>query len=433
MLTSFQRQAYASGAFTKSTLWNFTDLLLLYYFADIQGLGAAAAGLILMVSLLVSGVLDISLSLLLDRYNLHYQKVIASGAPLTVLSFAILFYPLPAGADYLFTFYLVVTILFRIGYALVDIPHNAMMGSLTRDSHERTRLSSSRIFYNSCAILLFAAFAGDTLAMLESQDNGMRTILLITASVFMLVNIYLCILPVWREGNLTAVKHPPPLSKAFRALLRNKAFMVLALYSLLPCIFIPVFYKSGVYFASMLFHDEKLTTWLIMSLAAGKLVALPWFNHLSQRMEKHHAMILALAGLAVTFLSFLLLIPATMTGACVYFVVCGFFSGGLLVLVWSALPDTIEYGARDQGIPNQALTFGAFHLVMRISDGLSFAVIAGALEYAAQSANADIESVLFVEIISLVASAGCLLGAVVLWFYPLTRAVHNALATEKDK
>ena len=140
MLTFFQRQAYASGAFTKSTLWNFTDLLLLYYFADIQGLGAAAAGLILMVSLLVSGVLDISLSLLLDRYNLHYQKVIASGAPLTVLSFAILFYPLPAGADYLFTFYLVVTILFRIGYALVDIPHNAMMGSLTRDSHERTRL-----------------------------------------------------------------------------------------------------------------------------------------------------------------------------------------------------------------------------------------------------------------------------------------------------
>ena len=76
MLTFFQRQAYASGAFTKSTLWNFTDLLLLYYFADIQGLGAAAAGLILMVSLLVSGVLDISLSLLLDRYNLHYQKVI---------------------------------------------------------------------------------------------------------------------------------------------------------------------------------------------------------------------------------------------------------------------------------------------------------------------------------------------------------------------
>ncbi|MDO6474317.1 MFS transporter [Alteromonas sp. 1_MG-2023] len=431
-LTIFQRQTYASGAFTKSMLWNFTDLLLLYYLADIQGLGAASAGFILLISLVISGILDITLSLLLDKFNLHYQKVIAFGAPLTALSFAVLFYPLPAAADYLFAYYFVVTILFRIGYALVDIPHNAMLGTLTRDTHERTSLSSSRIFFNSCAILCFAIYAGDVLTLLESENISLRIGILVACSTFMLVNLYLCVLPVWRTGRLPENTERISTKHAFAALLRNRAFLVLAAFSLVPCIFIPVFYKSGVYFASLILLDEKFTTWLITSLALGKLVSLPLYKYLSKSMEKHHLMICSMAGLALVFLLFALFNPDTLVQLCTYFLICGFFSGGFVMILWSALPDTIEYGAAQGGTSNQALTFGAFHLVTRVSDGLCFAIIAFVLEYS-QSTASNSNTELFADLTALIAFAGCLLGAVVLWFYPLTRAVHNALATEKDK
>jgi len=85
-----------------------------------------------------------------------------------VLSFALLFYPVELAQDTLFLFYLVAAIVFRIGYALMDIPHNAMLGTLTSDSRERTKLSSARIFFNASAILVFAAFAGKVIALLCS-------------------------------------------------------------------------------------------------------------------------------------------------------------------------------------------------------------------------------------------------------------------------
>ncbi|WP_425388357.1 MFS transporter [Alteromonas confluentis] len=75
--------------------------------------------------------------------------------------------------------------------------------------------------------------------------------------------------------------------------------------------------------------------------------------------------------------------PRSLPFLCQAFFSCGIFAGGLMVLLWSALPDTIEYGLRETGVVNPTLTFGAFHMVIRVSDGLSFAVIAGVLEWSA--------------------------------------------------
>ena len=430
-LTRFQRNAYASGAFTKSTLWNFTDLLLLYYLADIQGLGASTAGLILMVSLIVSGILDITLSVMLDTYRLRYQKVIALSAPITVLSFALLFYPVELAKESLFLFYLVAAIVFRIGYALLDIPHNAMLGTLTSDSRERTKLSSARIFFNASAILVFAAFAGKVIALLETPGDSLRLWMLGLCCLFMLSNIYLCIMPVWSLQIQPLQVQRPPLRATFTALFKNRAFMVLALYALLPCIFIPVFYKSGVYFASMLLADEKLTNWLIISLAIGKLVALPGFVKLSYLIEKHHAMILGLVGLIAVLLIFMVFTPRSLPFLCLAFFSCGIFAGGLMVLIWSALPDTIEYGLRETGVVNPTLTFGAFHLVMRVSDGLSFAVIAGVLEWSALQTAGNAE--FFVDSIAIIAAIGCVLGVAVLWFYPITHQCHQEMVNTAEE
>lgn len=414
-------------------LWNVTDFMLLYFIAEIQGIGAKNAGYILLASLVWSGLLDILLAAVLDKKNAHYQKVIIYSAPFCICAFSLLFIPITLPYVALAIYYVVITFLFRLGYSLVDIPHNAMLSTITKDGHIRTQLSALRTLFNAIAVLLFSIFIGHILGILESSKDNLKYFLIATSSLIMLLNIMASILPLWSVNK----EHTPEPSQAnllvsMQALSKNTPLLILLLSTIISEAFVVSFYRSGVYFADLLLSSEKFATGLIMGLAAGKILAMPISVFIARYMEKGQLISLSFVGQAVCFTLFYAVHPNSIMVASFLFFLCGIFLGTHHMMVWSAIPDTIDYGKSKSGIANQALTFGVYHLIMRVGSGLSFVFIGSTLTAIGyQNINDSLVGVSFVSIIAIVAAIGAITGFIIMRFYPITDAVHKA-ALEKN-
>jgi GPH family glycoside/pentoside/hexuronide:cation symporter len=80
----------ASGNFGKNSLWNTTEVLLLFLLTDILGMAPAVAGFVIFFSLLIAAILDPIVGLLAERIRTplgQFGPLLVVGAPLAALSF----------------------------------------------------------------------------------------------------------------------------------------------------------------------------------------------------------------------------------------------------------------------------------------------------------------------------------------------------------
>lgn len=434
-LSNVQSYAYASGAFGKSLHWYSGEFLFLYYLAEIQGLGVGRAGTILFISLIWAGILDVLIAGLVDKIRFSYQQIIAFSLPVTTVSFALLFSPIDISADWRFAYFFILIMVFRVGYTFMDIPHNAMLGTLTDDSHERTKLSTYRTFFNSSAVLLGALFTGKVLGILETNDTLPQLLLVLGFSVVYIANIVFCVTPIWRintdssdKGSYTFNLHN------LLCLFKNRPFVTLMAFATCGEVFVSIFTKMGVYLASILLGDEKLITGLIIGFGLGKVCAMPLFIHLFKNMEKKQGLRIASIGLMLCMLLFYATSPRSLMGLSSIFFLTGICFGAIHILVWSAIPDTIEYAKYHFGVANNALTFGLFHLFMSIGNGLSFMIIAQVLSYTNYH-NAPHEQVSqqLILLCSVITIFGAMLSVLVIQKYPITHALHHEMADALNK
>ncbi len=143
----------------KSLFWHSSELLFAYFLTDGCGLPAQQMGLVLGVSLVVSAVADLFVGRVLVRLRTTIQAArvqwwgtVASGAAFTVFGLAAL---TPHAIR--FPFAMATLIFFRVLYAFIDNPQNAMLALATRTDTERARLSSARYIFGGASKLLVAA------------------------------------------------------------------------------------------------------------------------------------------------------------------------------------------------------------------------------------------------------------------------------------
>lgn len=171
---------YAAGHLAKSLIWSFSDLLF-GYFAHVQmGLPASATGLILFVSLVYSGVLDVLAAALLSAFPGHERKVPQVqllGAALTALASALLFSPLTLPSGFLFYWLLAAALLFRTGYALYDVSQNALVSLLPADDSEAQRYVTVRTTLSYVAKVTVALASFLVIGAGERQGSALAIIL----------------------------------------------------------------------------------------------------------------------------------------------------------------------------------------------------------------------------------------------------------------
>src|SRR4030042_3685146 len=169
-LTFGEKAGYGFGDLGSVLFWQTIMVYLLYFYTDVFGLTAAAAGIMFGISRVLDAIFDVVIGMTADRTRSRWGKfrpyILFGAAPLCIM--AILAFTTPSFSEGGKLAYAYITfILFMFLYSTVNIPYTALLGVISGDTVERTSASSFKFtgaylsgFIVSATILPLAAYFG---------------------------------------------------------------------------------------------------------------------------------------------------------------------------------------------------------------------------------------------------------------------------------
>lgn len=145
--------AYYAAHVAKSLLWTAGDLVTIYALVSLYGLDPVLAGWLFLIGLMASAGADLMVGTWLDRRPGGTPRLASGGILLAALAFPLTIMAAPFGPGAL----LVATLVFRVGYAAYDVPHNALLSRLAADLPMATRLSRGRTLGTAAAATIVGA------------------------------------------------------------------------------------------------------------------------------------------------------------------------------------------------------------------------------------------------------------------------------------
>lgn len=368
-LSRWRRLAYASGNLGKSAQWNTIEFVYLFFLIDSVGLSPAQAGLVIVIPLLWDGLCAPLIGLLVDRFrpaHAGYGRLLAIGAPISAAAFIALF-AAPIAAPDTVWLALAVGLVFRTAYSLVDIPHNAMLASLTDDTRERSRLAAWRFAFSAAGSIAISLLAARFL--LPAQTGGA---LLFAGAVAL---VYLLVMGAATWSAPIGPRFPPiagGVRQAVGRLAANRRLLLLLGVCAAASVFTPLFAKMTVHYANAWLGDPVLATPLLLGYSLAQIAAQPVWTLIANRGQKRTAAMVAHGLAALVALAFVLVRPGTLPVAMPFFLLAGAATGGVYMINWAIFPDTVERS-------DEAFSTGMLLLVLKIASGLGMGVAAAGL------------------------------------------------------
>jgi GPH family glycoside/pentoside/hexuronide:cation symporter len=423
--------AYASGNFGKALVFSSADLTILFLLTDLLGLSAAQAGTLMLVAVAGDLVLDLiaaKLVIRLRRRGRGYRWLVIAGAVPCGLAFAGL-YAMPLAGLRTGWALAAAMLVFRGAYAIIDVPHNALMARITRDSRARGRASGYRLMFSTASALtvalLFAPLvqeAGRTHAFATLAVAGA------VAGLLFAVTMVVCALGTGEGPDAAAIAPEParPEQDGIAVPLRDPLVLGMGLVAFITGFAAPTFGRMLLYLGTYVIDRPELVGALLLAMTVGQFVGVLVWTALTARYDQN---VLLAAGHGVTAVAFAmfalclghvdLLLPCT--------VLIGFGLASVFMLPWGLLANAVDFVALRHGRRFETGLF-AFYLVVTKASGAAATVligwVLGGLGYvpgAVQGAAVEAGMMAFGLGVPF---AGCLLAIVLLRRFDLGAARH---------
>lgn len=145
-LSWVQRIGFGSGDLAQNLIYQTVSMYLLFYYTNVFGLDPAVAAIMFLIVRIVDVIWDPIVGTFVDKHNPKIGKyrayLILGGIPLT--GFAILCFWNGFSGSLLYAYITYVGL--SMCYTLVNVPYGALNASLSRNTHEITVLTSTRMF-----------------------------------------------------------------------------------------------------------------------------------------------------------------------------------------------------------------------------------------------------------------------------------------------
>lgn len=422
-----ERIGYGAGDLASGLVWQSVGLFLMYFYTDVFGIAAAAAGTLLFVARAWDAVWDVFLGFMVDRTRSRWGRCrpyLLFGAPLLAVTAYLTYTVPPLEAHGKLVYAYATYILLMMAYSTVNIPYSALPALLSGDPAERTRLAGYRMFFAFTGALLVSAGTLSLVELLGAGDKGLgyqRTVGLM--GVLAVLLLWLCF-GMTRERVQTVVVPRGDWRADARALLGSRTWWPLFLASLVQFTASAMANAVGMYFLIYVVgHKDWASTYFVvgtLGMLAGVLIS----SRLTARFCKRRVVILTTFVTALLYLSLhgLDLGSRLQVHAWMFLVSA---SGAIKSpIIWSMVADTaddteLRSGRSVIGLTTSSVAF-ATKFGIGIGAGLAGVILAevGYVAGAAQSAQAQ-QGIL--GIITYVPATGFLILSLLYGLYPLDR------------
>jgi GPH family glycoside/pentoside/hexuronide:cation symporter len=157
-----EKISYSFGDFASSTFWTLFSMFLLYFYTDVFGITAAAAGTMFLVARFWDTTNDPIMGMICDRTTTRWGKfrpyLLFGALPFTVIGILTFTTPDLGPSGKLIYAYVTYTLMMMV-YTAVNVPYASLLGVMTKNPDERTSLASFRFIGGFTAGLMVTSTA----------------------------------------------------------------------------------------------------------------------------------------------------------------------------------------------------------------------------------------------------------------------------------
>ena len=405
--------------------WANIATFLMFFYTDVFGISAAAAGSMLFIIKIVNAFTDPIIGATADRTNTRFGKfrpyLVWMALPLVLAG--VLTYTTPdlsAGWKLLWAYgtYL----LMMVCYTGINIPYNALSGVMSSDPQERSTINGLRFIF---------AFAGGTLVTSRNQSlvrwlgqGNERLGWQLTMAFWGLAASALFAVTFFNTRERVA---PPPGQKTkvtedVRDLAHNRPWMVLFFLALVIMITITLRTATAVYYFKYFVGRPRLTDWFVPVYLAAAAAGASLTPVLTRFFDKKLLLIVLMTLTGILSMAFFFVPKDQVVLMFVLQVAIGLVLGPKSPLAFSMYADTADYNEWRTGRRATAMTFAAATFSQKLGTALAAAVMGWvftALGYVANAAQTPRSQTGIVLMMSFIPAGFAFLAVAVMLFYKL--------------
>lgn len=424
---------YAFGNMAQNIIYLMISVYLLYFYTDVFGITAAAAGTLFLVARIFDGINDPIMGFIADRTKSkmgRFRPYILFGM-IPLAAATVLLFSAPDLSDTGKLIYAYITYFLQgIFFTIVLIPYFAIPAAMTQDSKERSKISVLNILLSTIAAILVSVVVKPIVAMFPTEKMGyqMTTIFFMAISI---IAFYVCFRST-RERISPRSTQKNSFKDSYKVILKNAPLMMISISYIFFSIQYTMRMQAVTYFAKYNLGNDSLTP-IILGVAilfslTGTALSLPMMNKFGKK-----ATYLIGAGVgAVLNLALYFVPPENFT---LLLVLLGFGQMALatpLSATWSMAPDTVDYGEWKMGIRAEGVSFGAFSFVQKLASALAGSLAGVILTVVGYVANAQqtpraLDGIM--HMLSTIPAACCAVCFVIMLFYQLNTKKMNEIVT----
>jgi glycoside/pentoside/hexuronide:cation symporter, GPH family len=446
-LTTREKLAYGIGDSGANFVFQTQITFLMYFYTDVFGLEAGAAGTILLISRFFDALNDPIVGALADRTSTRWGRyrpwIMWTAIPLAAAF--VLCYTTPSlGTTGKFAWAIATSNLLMILYAANNIPYCALSGVITSDTYERTSLASWRFACAMAAALVVNTF---TVKLVDHFGGGNKQLgypLTMALWGMLAIMFFAITFSFTKERVGPDPKQRTSVWQDVSDLRRNGPW--LALFSLGLLIHVQLAMRGGalMYYFNHYLQLENVFRWIdnfglfngagLIFTIAGVALAKP----LAIRFGKRNTFRVCLFLSSVLMAAFFLVPADSMSVLLGLQIALQLAFGPTIPILWSMMADVADYSEWLTGRRSTALAFASIVFGLKLGIGLGGWLNGRLLEHFGYSAAGILSATArsgIVMMISIFPAAVLMVGVVMLFAYRLddrlVKQVEDALGKRR--
>ena len=364
-LTVREKVGYGLGDTASNLFFQTFMIYLLFFYTDVFGISAAAAGTMLLVTRLWDTVNDPIVGALADRTNTRWGKfrpyILWGAVPFGVAG--VLTFTTPDLEPFPKLVYAYVTYgVMMMMYTVVNIPYSALMGVISPDSLERTSVSSYRFIFAFLGGLIVQASTLPLVELFGAGDQRLGFQMTMVVFAAMATALFLVTFSSTRERVTVDTAIETNLARDLRDLVTNVPWLVLFVVGLFNLTFTSIRSGTVVYYFKYVVGEEGLASGFLVAGTVTTLIGVALTPWLAKQLGKKYLFITATATSGLLAASFYLIEPGNYSALLAVQVLASLAAGPTAPVVWAMYADCADYSAhrnkrRATGLVFSAATF----------------------------------------------------------------------------
>jgi GPH family glycoside/pentoside/hexuronide:cation symporter len=444
-----EKIAYGLGDAASSMFWKIFGMYALFFYTDVLGITAAAAGTMFLIARVWDSFFDLFVGIMADRTKTKWGRyrpyLLWFAIPFAVMG-AITFFVPDLGSTGKLVYAYITYSLMMIVYSLINVPYASLLGVMSPHPRERNILSSYRMsfaFIGSFVTFMLLQPLVDGFSNMfhdgsvtANTDAGISTApigwTLAVASIGLLCAILFFLCFSWTKERITSINNDTKgsVKEDLRNLLRNAPWWILVATGLASLLFNAV--RDGVaiyYFRDhvQLNYKMAVTGWDVTTIyflvgQAANLAGVILAPVLSEKYGKKRTYMIATA-LAAVFSAIFFFVPNHIGWILFMQAIISVCAGYVLPLLWSMFADIVDYQELTTGRRTSGLIFSSSSMSQKLGWALGSALTGWILfifNYEPHLAQQSMETIFGERLmISLLPAFCCILAFIGMSFYPL--------------